>query len=60
MSVHQMFTRFVNGGSPIRCSYCEEKFDGTAYRGDNGKYYCSQLCRDADSPTVEDFARRVN
>ena len=37
---------YVEAGSPTRCQNeaCSNLFDGSCWRGDNDRYYCSELC----------------
>jgi len=39
-------SRYVEAGSPMRCFQpsCKNLFDGKCYRGDDDRYYCSELC----------------
>lgn len=52
-------SKWMNSGKPTRCARCSENFQGSAYRGENGKYYCSPECREWDEGTVEERARRL-
>lgn len=54
-------SRWFMNGALKHCSYCGEGFTEKAYRGENGKYYCSPLCLDTDdvSETVEVRSRRL-
>lgn len=43
-------SKYLNGGSPLTCLHCSQPFpliDGhhfTAWRGQNGLYYCASDC----------------
>ena len=59
MSYLTVASRYLNAGCPKVCYNCQEPFDGKAYRGRSGMYYCSPSCRtwNDDDPTAEDAAR---
>lgn len=37
---------YIGAGSPTRCFLpsCRKPFDGSCYRGDDDRYYCSKEC----------------
>ncbi len=37
---------YIEAGSPTRCqnAACQKPFDGYCFRGDNDRYYCSEVC----------------
>jgi hypothetical protein len=51
-------SRYIEAGSPQRCFLpsCKNLFEATCFRGDDNRYYCSELCAnegiDADFSTV--------
>lgn len=35
---------YLKAGSPTRCRACRKRFDGFCIRGDDDRYYCSEVC----------------
>ncbi len=37
---------YLTAGAPTRCfnPNCEKPFDGSCFRGDDDKYYCTEAC----------------
>lgn len=57
-------SRWQMNGATYQCAHphCRVPFDGAAYRGKGGAYYCSRNCRAdmSDEETIEDKARQVH
>lgn len=54
-------SRYMNGGAPKACAYCQQPFTDHAWRGSDGKYYCNEFCEEGGelSETVEQRARKM-
>jgi len=39
--------RWLDSGAPIRCAYCQERFDGEAHHSADGRYFCSLVCEES-------------
>lgn len=39
-------SQYINAGAPTHCNLpsCNEPFTGSCFRGNDGRYYCSQAC----------------
>lgn len=54
-------SRYLLAGSPQCCQSCRKPFDGMCIRGDDNRYYCSEVCAQVELKTdVEQVdSRRV-
>jgi hypothetical protein len=35
---------YLKAGAPMHCRACEKPFEGFCIRGDDDRYYCSEVC----------------
>ncbi len=35
---------YLKAGAPTRCLACKKPFEGFCIRGDDDRYYCSEIC----------------
>lgn len=62
MSEPKETSLYAEAGSPPRCFLpsCQKPFESTCYRGDDNRYYCSELCANEgfDADTVVPIKQR--
>lgn len=54
-------SRFLNGGAPTNCAFCNTKFEGHAWRHQD-RYFCGEWCAEGweTAQTPETRARKVS